>query len=124
MHPLAEKNEMFFYTLMNIIFVGAVVMLTSKFYKDIHEEYLWLGKKLGLIWTTIQLGLDLVVFLLVFKMEPTEYFEKIGITYVTLPIITMGMGYVLQSHVEKHKANFNPKEPLGDAVKFEETQSA
>lgn len=55
------------------------------------------GLMLGLYWLTINLVLDFLVLLPISRMEPIDYLMDIGVRYLALPVIAVGMGAVGRS---------------------------
>ena len=51
---------------------------------------------IGVVWFLISVMIDLFLFLppSPMQMSITGYFMDIGITYLIIPIITIGMGYL------------------------------
>jgi uncharacterized membrane protein YpjA len=60
---------------------------------------------IGVIWFLINIIIDLIMFLPVILMQMTlnDYMADIGITYLIIPVITMGMGYLVQNKAEIKK---------------------
>ncbi len=56
-------------------------------------------------WFLINVIIDLIMFLPVSPMQMTlnDYMADIGITYLIIPVITMGMGYLVKSQTETKK---------------------
>jgi hypothetical protein len=51
------------------------------------------GLILGLIWLAMNLGLDLMFLLPMSKQLLPDYFADIGLRYLLLPVIAIGVGY-------------------------------
>jgi hypothetical protein len=56
------------------------------------------GAVIGVAWLVISLAIDLPLFLLEspMKMSLPDYIADIGLTYLIMPTITVGMGWVLK----------------------------
>lgn len=88
--------ETFFKSIMIVTgsFVG--VVLAIRYFKDVETDYVKEGVLLGTIWLVVNLAIDLsMVYGGFFPMTVTQYFTDIGMRYLTMPIYTSGMGYIL-----------------------------
>ena len=52
----------------------------------------------GLVWFLISIVLDLIVLLPMSGMGVGSYFSEIGIRYLSLPILTTTVGYLLEKN--------------------------
>lgn len=54
---------------------------------------------IGVLWFIINITIDLILFLPSnpMQMTLTNYMMDIGITYIMIPVITMGMGYMAEN---------------------------
>jgi hypothetical protein len=52
------------------------------------------GFSIGVLWLAINLGLDLWVLLPISKMGIGEYFQEIGLRYLLIPVMSVGMAAV------------------------------
>ena len=89
--------DVFFFKSIMIV-EGALVgtWLLVKLFKNIKSDYVIEGAKIGLLWFAINLILDVVVLLPMSKMPFTVYFMQIGMRYFIIPIISIGLGKVLE----------------------------
>ena len=61
------------------------------------------GILLGIVWLAINIVLDLLLFMEgPMKMSFTDYMMDIGLTYLIIPSVTIGFGYLLQQHRREH----------------------
>lgn len=92
-------TESFFKSIMIVtgMLVGAVLLV--RFFKTVTERFVLNGIVVGIIWLVINLGLDL---LLVnrgfFPMTYQQYITDIGLRYLSIPIFSITLGFVLDHH--------------------------
>lgn len=95
--PIHESNRPLFESIMPV--VGGVSALSFSVYifQKAQSDFVKLGVKVGLIWLGISLVLDLLMFGWgPMKMSLAEYVSDIGITYLMIPAITFGFGWLLE----------------------------
>jgi len=85
------------------------VLLACTYLKSIQMEFVKESILIGVIWFLINIIIDLIMFLPVSPMQMTlnDYMADIGITYLIIPVITMGMGYLVQNKAEIKKIKTN-----------------
>jgi hypothetical protein len=89
-------NETFFKSIMVVTGAFVGVVLAVRYFRDVETDYLNEGVFLGSIWLLVNLALDLsMVYGGFFQMTVMQYFTDIGMRYLSMPIYTIGMGYVL-----------------------------
>lgn len=95
--PLKTSMNPLFESIMPVIITITVVTFTYMYFKPLLGNYISEGVKVGLIWIIISLAIDLLLFLppSPMQMSLTSYIMDIGITYLMIPIITIGSGYLL-----------------------------
>lgn len=82
-------------TLFAVIFGLAYLM-------KIDSGYMKEGAIIGILWLAISIVIDLFMFSWgPMAMPFVEYMEDIGLTYLIYPIVTIGMGYVLEKRAVK-----------------------
>ncbi len=90
-------SETFFKSIMVVIGSLVGVILAVTYFKRIREKYLKEGIILGIVWLIINWAIDLImVFEGFFPMTVSKYFTDIGLRYLSMPIYTIGLGYVLK----------------------------
>ncbi len=93
----------FFKTIMVITGALAGVALAVHYFKGVKDRHLEEGIVIGVTWLIINLGLDSVmVYSGFFPMSFMQYFTEIGLRYLSIPIFTIGMGYIVD-HQKKKK---------------------
>ncbi|MCK4808409.1 MAG: hypothetical protein KAS90_02190 [Candidatus Aenigmarchaeota archaeon] len=87
---------LFFKTIMIVVgsFIG--VCMAVKYFRQVKNDYLNAGITIGLAWFMISIVLDLAVLVPMSGMTIVPYFMEIGLRYLVIPMITVGMGYVLE----------------------------
>lgn len=94
--PLHDSMLSLFKSIM--IVSGAItgVVFIVIYFKKISSGYLRDGITIGFIWLAINIILDLIVLVGLFKTPTKDYFIDIGIRYLMIPAITIGFGYILE----------------------------
>lgn len=91
--PIHESNRALFESIMPVVVTASVVFLGYKYLKKAKnpKNESW---KLGLIWLGINIVIDLALFLppSPMHMGVLEYIQDIGLTYVIIPLVTIGLG--------------------------------
>ena len=82
-----------FKSLMIVVFGGAGVALLAAAFRHVPPSPRS-GLLLGLYWLAINLVLDLVVLVPLANMQFVPYLHDIGLRYLLIPIIAVGMGIV------------------------------
>lgn len=102
--PLKASMRPLFESIMPLILTIVVITLTYCYMKNINANFVREGIVIGIAWYIINIVIDLVMFLPESPMHMSfaDYMVDIGLTYVMIPVITIGMGYLLSSKLEKH----------------------
>ena len=98
-----DSNRPLFESVMAVAVVGTTAFLAKHYFKKVSANFLREGILLGLIWFAIAVAIDLIMFMPPTPMQTSfsEYLSDIGITYLVIPIITIGMGKVLHIHLNR-----------------------
>ncbi|MBI3352759.1 MAG: hypothetical protein HY036_09290 [Nitrospirae bacterium] len=93
-HTLAI-DEGLFKSIMIVIgsLTGAVLLVL--YFKNVSSDYLRHGVIVGLIWLAINLALDFLILMPMSHMAVSVYLSQIGLRYLTIPIMTIVVGYIL-----------------------------
>ena len=95
--PFKKSDPVFFETLIQIISTFFAVSLTVLFFKKQQGNYLREGISVGLIWMIINLAIDIPLFSFGPMARPfIDYMKDIGLTYIIIPILTVGVGWLLE----------------------------
>jgi hypothetical protein len=94
--PLHDSQRPLFESIMPVTGVISVVIFSTLYLKKSERNYLREGIFLGITFLTISLFLDFLLFVRgPFAMSLGDYVKDIGITYLSIPIIIIGFGYLL-----------------------------
>ena len=87
----------FFKSIMTVLGCLVGVLLLIQSFTKIKTNYLKESIKIGLIWFLMNIVLDLIFLLPLGKLTIMDYIIKIGIQYINIPIISIGMGYLTKN---------------------------
>jgi hypothetical protein len=94
--PWREAERPLFESIMPVVITACVVFFSIISLKNTTSNFLLEGTMLGLAWMSISLLIDLLLFMEgPMKMAFIDYIKDIGLTYLIIPIITIGFGYLL-----------------------------
>ncbi|TFG50770.1 MAG: hypothetical protein E4H37_08835 [Gemmatimonadales bacterium] len=95
--PLRESSRPLFESIMPVAIAVATVMFGVLYFRRVTRQHLREGILIGLIWLVMCLLIDMPLMLLGGPMQMTlsEYISDIGVTYLMIPVITIGMGAVV-----------------------------
>jgi hypothetical protein len=101
--PIHESNRPLFESIMPLVIAISVVVFTCWYFKSVDKNIKAEGAKLGIIFLLISLVIDLILFMPDSPMHMSfiNYIADIGLTYLMIPVITVGMAYVVDR--EKNK---------------------
>lgn len=94
-----ESNRPLFESIMPVAGTIAALFFLILYFKKLSGNYLQEGIRLGILWLAISVVVDLFMFLpsnSPMNMSLAEYTSDIGVTYLTIPVITFGFGYMLE----------------------------
>ncbi|OIO21452.1 hypothetical protein COV61_05235 [Candidatus Micrarchaeota archaeon CG11_big_fil_rev_8_21_14_0_20_47_5] len=84
-------DETFFKSIMIVLSCFVGVFLLLKYFAKVKEKYLQEAVAISIIWLAINWLLDFVILLPMSKMDAATYFMQIGMRYLMVPIIAVGM---------------------------------
>ena len=95
--PLRSSNRPLFESIMPVVLVFAVVLFSVLYFKKIEQRSLRDGIIVGVVWFVISIAIDLVLFLppSPMKMGLIDYMADIGLTYLIILMIPVGIGALL-----------------------------
>ena len=100
--PIRESNRVLFESIMPIVITICVVFFAVVYFKKLEDNFLKEGVLIGIVWLVMSFGIDLIMFMQgPMKMSFINYAMDIGLTYLIIPTITVGFGYLIiqpQSH--------------------------
>ncbi|MHC4460909.1 MAG: hypothetical protein ACYS6W_01225 [Planctomycetota bacterium] len=92
-----KHNRPLFESLMPVVITISVVPFLILYFNKLQAHFLKEAVLLGIIWLVISLILDLLCFMEgPMKMSFADYMMDIGLTYLMIPIISIGFGYLLE----------------------------
>ncbi len=100
--PLRASDRPFFESIMPVAVVVAAVICGVLYFRKVEAHFVREGILLGLIFLGVSLAIDLLMFSRgPMAMPLPDYVKDIGFTYLMIPAITLGMGYLLNTYHEK-----------------------
>ena len=87
----------FFKSIMTVLGCLVGVLLLIQSFTKIKTNYLKESIRIGLIWFLMNIVLDLIFLLPLGKLTLMDYITQIGIRYINIPIISIGMGYLTKN---------------------------
>jgi len=95
--PIKTSTPALFESIMPVVITICVVLFSILYFRKLEAGILKEGVILGVLWFAISLGIDLLMFMWgPMKMTFANYMMDIGLTYLIIPAITVGFGYLLQ----------------------------
>ena len=100
-YPLKTAGNPLFESIMPLVITIMVVSLSYLYLKNIETDLLKEGVMVGVVWFIINIAIDLVLFLppSPMQMSFTNYMMDIGITYLMIPVITIGLVVMAENKV-------------------------
>lgn len=98
--PLRESNRPLFESIMAVTVTLFTVLFSLLLLGKQQKVSLIVGIMLGLVWYFMSVLIDLSMFMWgPMKMTFIEYMEDIGLTYLVIPIITVGFSKLTGSRI-------------------------
>lgn len=96
-YQVRNSDRPFFESIMPVVIVICVVFFSALYFRKQQGKYFKDGIITGLVWLAISIIIDLVMFMQgPMKMDFVDYIKDIGITYLMIPVITIGTGYLME----------------------------
>lgn len=85
-----------------IMIVGVVsgCYLLFRYFKFVDSDYIRNGVIVGLSWFAINIILDALILIPIMKTSFADYFMSIGLSYISIPTISIAMGCLLNKKVK------------------------
>lgn len=82
---------------MPVVITISVVIFSYLYFKNVDKNVRAEGAKLGVVFLLTSLTIDLIMFMpnSPMHMNLLDYISDIGLTYLMIPVITVGMGYAI-----------------------------
>lgn len=95
-YPLKIAGSPLFESIMPLVISLSVVVLAFLYLKNLERDYVKEGVVIGVSWFMTSILIDLLLFLSpsAMQMSFSDYMMDIGITYLMIPFITVGMGFL------------------------------
>ena len=94
--PLRADERPLFESIMPVVVTLCTVLFSSLYLKRVEGNYLREGIVLGVLWLTISVAIDLLMFIQgPMQMALADYVKDIGLTYLIIPTVTVGFGYMI-----------------------------
>lgn len=101
--PVRESNRPLFESIMPVVLCAATVVLARAYFSRIDADFRRAGLTVGITWMVICVVLDLLLFTWgPMTMTLGAYMADIGLTYFIIPIVTTGMGRIIEKHTPSH----------------------
>lgn len=95
-YPFRSSNRPLFESIMPIALVACVTTFAVLYLQRVETRALREGILLGVVWFIVNLFIDQIMFSWgPMKMSFADYVADIGITYLLIPIIPTGIGFLL-----------------------------
>jgi hypothetical protein len=95
-YPLRSSNRSLFESLMPVSLVTCVTAFAVLYFQRVESRPLREGILLGVVWFIVNLAIDQLMFSWgPMKMSFADYMADIGLTYLLIPVIPIGIGYLL-----------------------------
>ena len=98
--PIHDSNFMLFKTIMIILSILSGMILLIIYFNQVQSDYLKDGIIVGINWLVVNIVLDLLILVLMLKTPVGQYFIEVGIRYLDIPIITIGIGFLLSKKMK------------------------
>ncbi|HUU28794.1 MAG TPA: hypothetical protein VM123_13365 [archaeon] len=101
--PLKTSNPPLFESIMPVVITICTVLFAVSYIGKLEVNMFREGILLGIIWLAISLLLDLLLFMQgPMKMTFADYMMDIGLTYLIVPAITVGLGCLKGKYYGEH----------------------
>ncbi len=99
--PLRTSQRPLFESIMPVVITVSTVLFAVLYFRNLKAGFRQKGILIGVVWLIINLAIDLPLFLLESPMQMSfaDYIMDIGVTYLIIPVITIGFGFLLERKV-------------------------
>jgi hypothetical protein len=99
--PLRMSQRPLFESIMPVVIAIWTVFFSILYLSKKKSDFLKEGIFIGLAWLLISIVLDLMIFIEgPLKMPLWDYVTDIAVTYLMIPVITTGFGYLMEQRPE------------------------
>lgn len=97
--PLRASERPLFESIMPVVLTLITVVFGIFYFRKVQTAFLMEGLMLGVTWLATSVAIDLLMFMQgPMQMPLINYVKDIGLTYLLIPTITIGFGYVRRGH--------------------------
>ncbi|MBI5229279.1 hypothetical protein HY991_04150 [Candidatus Micrarchaeota archaeon] len=94
-YPVRTSNRLLFESIMPVVLTACVVAFADLYFAKVEKNFFKEGVLLGLLWFAMAVVIDLLMFREgPMKMSFIDYMADIGLTYLIIPVVTMGFGHL------------------------------
>lgn len=101
LYPLVQSNDQdliyLFKSIMIIVGTASGVWFYYLYFNKISEDFVKNGFITGVIWFLMNISLDLIFLVALFQSPLLEWIFGIGLRYLNLLIIGIGIGFILKA---------------------------
>lgn len=96
--PLRTSHRPLFESIMPVVVTVCAVLFAILYFRNLKAAFLQEGVLIGVAWLIVNIVIDLPLFMLEgpMKMSFAEYMMDVGVTYLIIPAVTIGVGFLLQ----------------------------
>jgi hypothetical protein len=95
--PFRTSDRPLFESIMPVVVTLCAVVFSVLYFKKVQNRFIREGIMIGILWLAISIVIDLALFMQgPMKMDFIDYIKDIGLTYLIIPAITIGDGYLLR----------------------------
>ena len=106
-------NNDLFKSIMVVFSTLVGTLLLVKYFDAVKKDFVLEGFIAGAVWAVMNWVLDFVVLVPMMKVDTPTYFMSIGLRYLMVPIISLGMGMA----IENSSANSARRSPARITIK-------
>ncbi|MDP3034702.1 MAG: hypothetical protein Q8M97_06275 [Methanobacteriaceae archaeon] len=101
--PLKTSMRPLFESIMPLVLSMVVITLAYYYLKDLESDFVKEGFFMGILWFIINITIDLFMFMPASPMQMSfaDYMMDIGLIYVMIPVITLGMAFMADNKSAK-----------------------
>jgi uncharacterized membrane protein YpjA len=105
MSSLRESDRPLFESLISVALATSTVLLGCIYLRQSSGRYLAHGVRIGVVWMAANWALDSLMFSGgPMKMSLDQYVTDIGVTYLTIPVITIGLAIAASAALRQRTA--------------------
>jgi hypothetical protein len=107
--PWKTSWRSLFESIMPVTLAATVVVCTLRYFRKTGAASTPEAGRLGLLWLAICVAIDLPLMLSPpIGLSPAEYAADVGLTYVMIPVITVGMALAASSRCSSESGPLSP----------------